>query len=134
MQALNAQEYNRFEKIKRTRDDGSSYWLARELASVLDYAEWRNFSKVVDKAMIACNNAGQEVEECFVEVNKTSKMPHGGTKSMVDYELSRYACYLIVQNGDPSVMFPDYVSYVFKQPDWQSLPKKPMNAPIGGYL
>jgi DNA-damage-inducible protein D len=71
------------------------------LATVLQYKEWRNFHKVIDRAMLACKNSGYEVSICFVEVNKTSKMPNGGVKKLKDYMLTRYACYLIVQNGDP---------------------------------
>ena len=89
MSDLNAIEYKRFEDIKRIREDGSEYWSARELGPALDYAQWRNFSKVIDRAMIACENSGH-----IVEAGATSKPKK-------DYELSRYACYLIVQNGDP---------------------------------
>ena len=101
MSHLVATEYKCFEDIRRTRSDGSEYWYARELAPVLDYAKWENFAKVIKRAMIACENSGHNVAECFPEVRKTSPMPHGGVKELVDYELSRYACYLIVQNGDP---------------------------------
>ena len=68
---------------------------------MLEYTKWENFAKVIKRAMIACENSGHSVEECFPEVRKTSAMPHGGVKEIADYELSRYACYLIVQNGDP---------------------------------
>lgn len=64
------------------------------------YTEWRNFSKVIDKAITACENSENEVSDHFVEVNKTIEMPKSATKDIVDFELSRYACYLIVQNGD----------------------------------
>ena len=98
---LSAKEYKCFEDIKRIRPDGSEYWAARELAPVLDYAKWENFYKVIKRAMIACENSGRSTLECFPEVRKTSPMPNGGVKDILDYELSRYACYLIVQNGDP---------------------------------
>ena len=101
MKELKAREYKRFEDIKRIRTDGTEFWSARELAPALEYAKWENFYKVIKRAMIACENSGRSVEECFPEVRKTSNMPKGGTKQMVDYELTRYACYLIVQNGDP---------------------------------
>ena len=101
MSTLSAKEYKRFEDIKRIRPDGSEYWAARELAPVLDYAKWENFYKVIKRAMIACENSGRSTLECFPEVRKTSPMPNGGVKDILDYELSRYACYLIVQNGDP---------------------------------
>ena len=64
------------------------------------YTEWRNFSKVIDKAITACENSENEVSDHFVEVNKTIEMPKSATKNIVDFELFRYACYLIVQNGD----------------------------------
>jgi DNA-damage-inducible protein D len=97
---LKATEYKRFEDIKHIRNDGSEYWFARELLLVLDYTQWRNFTKVIDKAMIACNNSGQDVVYDFAEVSKI--VDAGATsKPVKDYELSRYACYLIVQNGDP---------------------------------
>ena len=70
MSELKAQEYKKFEDIKIIRADGSEYWMARELAFVLDYTEWRNFTKVIDKAMIACKNSGREIESDFVDVNK----------------------------------------------------------------
>lgn len=101
MSTLSAKEYKRFEDIKRIRPDGSEYWAARELAPVLDYAKWENFYKVIKRAMIACENSGRSTLECFPEVRKTSPMPNGGVKDILDYKLSRYACYLIVQNGDP---------------------------------
>lgn len=95
-------EYQSFEEIKHTREDKSEYWLARELQKALEYSEWRNFSKAIDRAMLACKNSGFEVSDHFVEVNKTVEMPSKAKpKSIVDYELTRYACYLIVQNGDP---------------------------------
>ena len=70
MSKLNAKEYKKFEDIKHIRENGSEYWFARELADVLDYTEWRNFNKVMDKAMIACSNSGHDIIYDFVEVNK----------------------------------------------------------------
>ena len=61
MSELKTKEYKLFEDIKHIREDGSEYWLARELAFVLDYTQWRNFTKILDKAMIACNNSGHDV-------------------------------------------------------------------------
>ncbi|MDD6673086.1 MAG: DNA damage-inducible protein D [Eubacteriales bacterium] len=101
MSKLIAKEYKCFEDIKHIRDDGTEFWYARELAVALDYTKWENFQKVIKRAMIACENSGKDVSVCFPEVRKTSNMPNGGVKSIVEYELSRYACYLIVQNGDP---------------------------------
>ncbi len=81
--------------------DGVEYWFARDLQALLDYAEWRNFENVIEKAKIACKNSKQEVSDHFVDVNKTIEMPKGATKDVLDIMLTRYACYLIAQNGDP---------------------------------
>ena len=101
MPNLNAKEYISFESIKHIAENGSEFWHARELAPVLEYTQWRNFAKVIDKAILACKNSGYDTYQCFAEVSKTSEMPNGGVKQVIDYELTRYACYLIVQNGDP---------------------------------
>lgn len=101
MANLEAKEYKRFEEIKHTTDEGVEFWYARELASVLEYVQWRNFSKVIDKAMLACRNSGFALSDHFADVSKTIPMPKGAAKNILDYQLSRYACYLIVQNGDP---------------------------------
>jgi DNA-damage-inducible protein D len=116
MSNLAAREYQGFEQIKHTNDAGNEFWFARELAPVLEYVQWRNFSKVLDKAMLACRNSGFGIDDHFIEVAKSVEMPSkqkkndagifgfaevGKTKKIVDYKLSRYACYLIVQNGDP---------------------------------
>ena len=100
MNKLEIKEYKCFENIKHIREDGSEYWLARELADVLGYNKWSNFLNVIKRAMIACENSGHSVNDDFPEVSKIVKA--GATsKPIIDYELSRYACYLIVQNGDP---------------------------------
>lgn len=90
-----------FEDIKHIDSNGNEYWFARELQKALEYIEWRKFEGVIEKAKNACNNSNYNVSQCFVEVAKTSKMPNGGVKKILDYKLNRYACYLIVQNGDP---------------------------------
>ena len=74
MSNLKAKEYKKFEDIKYIRKDGSEYWSARELASVLDYFQWRNFQKVIDRAMIACANSGHEIKYDFAEVSKIEKI------------------------------------------------------------
>ena len=100
MSNLIAKEYKRFEEIKHVREDGSEFWSARELGPALDYVKWENFIKVIKRAMIACKNSGHKVAHDFPEVRKIVEA--GATsKPVLDYELSRYACYLIVQNGDP---------------------------------
>ena len=98
---LQAKEYKSFEIIKKIREDGTEYWNARELSEVLQYKKWENFAKVIDRAKLSCQNSGFEIVEHFPEVRKTIGMPKNATKEVIDYELSRYACYLIVQNGDP---------------------------------
>ena len=81
--------------------DGIEYWLARELQELLGYADWRNFLNAVEKAKESCKTTGEEVSDHFVDVNKTIPMPKGATKEVPDIMLTRYACYLIAQNGDP---------------------------------
>ncbi|GHT08775.1 DNA damage-inducible protein D [Bacteroidia bacterium] len=119
-------ELKSFEDIRQITDTGKEYWLARDLQKPLGYDKWENFSKVIDRAMLACDTSGFDVSEHFPAVRKTIEMPVGEqfgsrgfpdvrktpntglgfpdvrkTKNIVDYQLSRYACYLIVQNGDP---------------------------------
>lgn len=101
MSDLAAKEYRCFEDIKKVRDNGTEYWRARELAAVLDYTKWENFAKVIRRAIIACENSGHAVEHHFPEVRKMIEIAKGAQREVLDYELSRYACYLIVQNGDP---------------------------------
>ena len=91
-----------FENIKRVDGYGNEYWYARELSKVLEYKDWRNFLKVLNKAKDACKNSGFNIDEQLVEVNKLSKINNNATANIQDYKLSRYICYLIVQNADPS--------------------------------
>lgn len=97
---LKAEEYKNFEEIKKIREDGTEYWSARELSGALQYKKWENFAKVIDRAKLACQNSGRDIEDDFPEVRKIIEAG-ALQKKVVDYELSRYACYLIVQNGDP---------------------------------
>jgi DNA-damage-inducible protein D len=81
--------------------DGIEYWLARELQELLGYADWRNFVNAINKAKESCETTGEAVSDHFVDVTKTIAMPKGATKDVPDFMLTRYACYLIAQNGDP---------------------------------
>jgi DNA-damage-inducible protein D len=101
MSNLKATEYKPFESIKHIADNGMEYWYARELAVVLEYVQWRNFSKVLERAMLASKNSANGIVDHFAEVSKTIEMPKTAAKQVADYKLTRYACYLIVQNGDP---------------------------------
>jgi DNA-damage-inducible protein D len=83
------------------QQDGVEYWLARDLQILLGYNEWRNFLKVIDKAKIACESSRQNCINHFVDVNKMVKLRSGSERSIDDITLTRYACYLIAQNGDP---------------------------------
>ena len=98
---LQAEEYKSFEEIKKIREDGTEYWNARELSEVLQYKKWENFSKVINRAKLACQNSGFEVADHFPEVRKMVEIGSNTVRELLDYELSRYGCYLIVQNGDP---------------------------------
>ena len=100
MNELKGKEYKRFEDIKHVRDDMTEFWSARELAPALEYNKWENFHKVIKRAMIACENSGHIIADDFPEVRKIV-FAGATSKPVKDYELTRYACYLIVQNGDP---------------------------------
>jgi DNA-damage-inducible protein D len=100
-------EKNTIIKLNKTFEEyayeqnGIEYWLARELQELLGYADWRNFINAIDKAKESCKTTGQEVLDHFVDVTKTIPMPKGASKEVPDIMLTRYACYLIAQNGDP---------------------------------
>lgn len=89
-----------FEDIKHIDQNGVEFWYARELMSILQYTKWQNFEKIIDKSKISCKNSNISVFEHFTDVSKTIKMPKGAEKTILDYKLTRYACYLIAQNGD----------------------------------
>lgn len=83
------------------KEDGIEFWFARDLQILLGYTQWRNFLATIEKAKESCKNAQQTTEDHFANVSKTISMPKDATKEIEDYKLTRYACYLIAQNGDP---------------------------------
>ena len=89
-----------FESIKHINENGQEFWYARELQKVLGYSEWRNFQNVINKAKDACKNSGNNVQDHFVDVNKMVGIGSNASRPVDDIEFSRYACYLIVMNGD----------------------------------
>lgn len=91
-----------FEEIKHLDAHGNEFWFARTLAKALDYTDYRNFITVIEKAKKACENSGQVITDHIVEANEMVSIGSGAKREMESFALSRYACYLIVQNGDPS--------------------------------
>lgn len=91
-----------FEQIKNIDENGNEFWLARQLSKVLDYTDFRNFTGVIEKAAEACKKSGQQVADHIVEANEMVAIGSGAAREMASFKLSRYACYLIVQNADPS--------------------------------
>ncbi len=93
---------NQFETIKRLDDQGREYWSSRDLAKALEYSDYRNFQTVINKAQIACENSQEVIHNHFVEATDMVPIGSGAEKSIDTLYLSRYACYLIVQNSDPT--------------------------------
>jgi DNA-damage-inducible protein D len=91
-----------FEQIKQTDENGNEFWMARQLSKALDYADFRNFTSVIEKAIEACKNSGYNTLDHLVGFNEVVAVGSGATHTYPSYKLSRYACYLIVQNADPS--------------------------------
>ncbi|NOT20110.1 MAG: DNA damage-inducible protein D [Sideroxydans sp.] len=91
-----------FEGARQVDEDGNEFWFARDLAPLLDYQQWRNFMLVIDKARQACEKSGRAVADHFADISKMVDIGSGAQREVADIRLSRYACYLIVQNGDPS--------------------------------
>ncbi len=90
-----------FESIKHIDEFGNEYWYARELMKILEYNKWENFEKVINKAKESCKNTGISTKDHFPDVRKMVPIGSGAFKERLDYKLTRYACYLIAQNGDP---------------------------------
>lgn len=90
-----------FESIKHINENGQEFWYARELQTVLEYAQWRRFTEAIDRAKDACANSGHQVDDHFADVGKLVPIGSGAERTIDDMMLSRYACYLIVMNGDP---------------------------------
>jgi len=96
------QPTNGFEAIRHTDNSGQEYWLARDIATLLGYAQFRNFQPVIEKAREACRNSKQPEADHFADMRKMVEIGSGAYRELEDMQLSRYACYLIVQNADPS--------------------------------
>ena len=97
----NAKRENQtFEDIRHIDENGVEFWYARELMPILEYSNWQNFEKIVKKAKISCENSDISVLDHFTNVNKMVLIGSGAYREQTDYKLSRYACYLIAQNGD----------------------------------
>lgn len=94
---------NIFESIKHIDDNGNEYWLARELSKKLEYTEWRNFKKIIKKAIINCENSELNKTNHFVEFNKMVNIGSNASRKINDYKLSRYVCYLIAQKRKANV-------------------------------
>src|SRR6266550_6264753 len=93
---------NAFERIKRLNERGGEFWSARELARVLEYSDFRNFITVINKARQACANSKRTVADHFVDITEMVGIGSGAWRPIEDWALSRYACYLVIQNADPS--------------------------------
>ncbi len=100
MDKTQVNEVKTFEEIKHIDENGNEYWLARELQMALEYKQWRRFEAVIDRAKISCENSNIKVSDHFANVGKMIDLGKGAKRTTIDYKLSRYACYLIVQNGD----------------------------------
>ena len=90
-----------FEDIKHIDEDGNEYWLARELMSILEYSKWERFSNAIDNAKIACKKSDYDINDHFPGVGKMVPIGSKTKRKIMNYKLSRYVCYLIVQNADP---------------------------------
>ena len=89
-----------FEEIKHVDENGVEFWYARELMPILQYSNWQNFEKIINKAKLSCKNSNINVLDHFTDINKMVQIGSGAERKQQDYKLTRYACYLIAQNGD----------------------------------
>jgi len=101
-QLIKKKHHQTFEGLKHINDDGMEFWFARDLQNVLEYSSWDKFKRVIGKAIRACENSGQSSENHFSQVVKMVRIGSGAEREIEDLEFSRYACYLIVQNADPT--------------------------------
>ena len=101
-QRIANQHHATFEGIRQQDADGNEFWSARDLQPLLEYSTWDKFKRVIEKAMEACGQSGNEADDHFSQTVKMVDIGSGAKREIEDYQLSRYACYLIVQNGDPT--------------------------------
>jgi DNA-damage-inducible protein D len=99
---IKKKHHHTFEELKQGNEAGMEFWYSRDLLPVLDYSTWDKFKRVIQKAIMACENSGQPSENHFSQVVKMVRIGSDALREIEDYKLSRYACYLIVQNGDPT--------------------------------
>ena len=90
-----------FEDIKHIDEEGNEYWFARELQNVLGYCQWRSINYLIERAKVACQESRYNIDNHFAVQRKMIKLAKGATRNVIDYKLSRYACYLVVMNGNP---------------------------------
>lgn len=99
---IEKRHHQTFEQIKEQTGEGREFWTARKLSKVLDYSEYRHFLPVIDRAKDACKNSGHNISDHFEDFLGMVEIGSGAKRKLENVKLSRYACYLIVQNGDPS--------------------------------
>ena len=97
----NSELGNPFEEIKEINEFGAEYWSARDLMPLFGYEEWRNFNRAIKKSIVSCGESGNDQDNHFVVTNKMVEIGSGAKRKSADYSLSRFACYLIAQNGNP---------------------------------